>query len=178
MWLNLKTQPANGFHEVELRLLNTEKRSLKEIAILIWIRWKLVIDLLWTILHDKFHKDILSNKNFSNKFDFDHSLGMTVHISYSSPIWTIYLWTVTWFWNNNPCRTFVKNLCQIKKFSNHELGFDRSDCMTAICYRCPISAVPTNQQLLEGKRTYVKFHIGISKTVSGYTDGANQLYTL
>ena len=59
---------------------------------------------------------------------------------------------------------FVKILCQIKKFSIEEVYFDCSVCMAAICYSGPLSAVPTNVQLLGEKRTCVKFMIDISKT--------------
>ena len=59
----------------------------------------------------------------------------------------------------------VKICCQIKKFSKQWYNFDHSVCMTAICYSRRISAVPTNKQLLEEKKTCVKFQIDISKTV-------------
>ena len=46
--------------------------------------------------------------------------------------------------------------------------------MAAICYSGPISAIPTNEQLLDEKTLYAKFKIDISKTkrlVRVYTNG-------
>ena len=36
--------------------------------------------------------------------------------------------------------------------------------MAAMCYNCPISTIPSNEQLLGEKSTYAKFEIDISKT--------------
>ncbi len=63
---------------------------------------------------------------------------------------------------------------QMKEFSIQALDSDCSVCMAAICYSDPISAVPTNEQLLCEKSTGAKFQIDISKTeglVRVYTDG-------
>ena len=61
---------------------------------------------------------------------------------------------------------------QMKKFSIQTLDSDRSDCMAAICYSGPITAVPTNEQFLGEKRTCSKFLSNFSKAV-----GLNRLYT-
>ena len=69
---------------------------------------------------------------------------------------------------------FVKILCQIKKFTIQVLDSDCSVCMSAICYGGPISAVPTNEQLLSQKWTGANFQIDSFKTeglVCIYTDG-------
>ena len=68
----------------------------------------------------------------------------------------------------------VKIPRQMKEFSIQTLDSDCSVCMAAICYSGPISAVPTNEQLLGKKKTCSKFQIDISKTeglVRVYTDG-------
>ena len=44
--------------------------------------------------------------------------------------------------------------------------------MTAARYSDPISAMPTNEQLLRGKRMYAKFQIDISKS-----EGLIRVYT-
>ena len=69
---------------------------------------------------------------------------------------------------------FVKIPRQMKEFSVQTLDSDCSVYMAAICYSGPISAVPTNEQLLCKKKTCSKFQIDISKTeglVRIYTDG-------
>ena len=43
---------------------------------------------------------------------------------------------------------FMKISRQMEKFSIQELDSDCSVCMAAICYSGPISAIPTNEQLL------------------------------
>ena len=48
---------------------------------------------------------------------------------------------------------FVKIPRQMKEFSIQVLNSDCSVCMAAICYSGPISAVPTNEQLLSEKKT-------------------------
>ena len=53
---------------------------------------------------------------------------------------------------------------QMKKFFMQALDSDCSVCMAAISYSGPVSAVPTNKQLLGKKRLYDKFKIDISKT--------------
>ena len=63
---------------------------------------------------------------------------------------------------------------RMKKFSIQTLDSDCSVYMAAICYSDPISAVPTNEQLLGEKKKCSKFQIDISKTeglVRVYTDG-------
>ena len=68
---------------------------------------------------------------------------------------------------------FVKILRQIKKFPIQGLASDCSVCMATICYSGPISAVPTNEQLLSEKRTGAKFQIDSLKTeglICIYTD--------
>ena len=55
-----------------------------------------------------------------------------------------------------------------------ELDSHRSIFKAAVCYNCPISAVPTNVKLLSEKRTHAKFQIDSLKTnglVCIYTDG-------
>ena len=44
--------------------------------------------------------------------------------------------------------------------------------MAAVCYSGPISAIPTNEQLLDEKRTGIKFQIDISKI-----EGLYRIYT-
>ena len=66
---------------------------------------------------------------------------------------------------------FVKISCQIKKFSIQTLYSDRSVCMAVICHSGPISAFPTNEQLLGEQRTCAKFQIDVSKTENRQTDG-------
>ena len=51
-----------------------------------------------------------------------------------------------------------------KKFSTQKLDSNSSVRMTAISYSYPISAIPTNEQLLGEKRTCAKFYNDISKT--------------
>ena len=57
----------------------------------------------------------------------------------------------------------------MKKFSIQGLELDRLVGMAAtyvhICYSCPYTAVPTNELILEEKRTYA-FQIDISKNDS------------
>ena len=68
---------------------------------------------------------------------------------------------------------FMKIPRRMKEFSIQALYSDRSVCMAAICCRHPISAIPTNEQLLGEKRTCTKFQFDISKTqglVRVYTD--------
>ena len=48
---------------------------------------------------------------------------------------------------------------QMKKFSIEAFDSDRSVCMTAKCYSGPISAVPTNEQLLSEESSGAKFLI-------------------
>ena len=59
---------------------------------------------------------------------------------------------------------FVKISRQIKKFSIQELNFERSVCMAAICFSGPITAIPTNEQHLEVKRSCASLQNDISKT--------------
>ena len=54
---------------------------------------------------------------------------------------------------------FVKIPRQIKKFLIQVLDSDCSVCMVAICNSGPISAVPTNEQLLSEEKTSAKFQI-------------------
>ena len=73
---------------------------------------------------------------------------------------------------------FVKIFWQIKKFSIQERDFDRSVWMAAICYKYPISVVPTNKQLLREKNTCENIQADVPKTealvrvyANGRTDG-------
>ena len=59
---------------------------------------------------------------------------------------------------------FVKILRKIKKFPIQGLASDCSACMAAICYSSPISAFPTNEQLLSEKSTGARFQIDSLKT--------------
>ena len=59
---------------------------------------------------------------------------------------------------------FMKVLRQIKKFPIPALDSDCSFFMVAICYSGPISAIPTNEQLLGERRMGVKFQIDIRQT--------------
>ena len=54
---------------------------------------------------------------------------------------------------------FVCILSKIKKFPILLLDSDCLVCMAAICYSGPISAVPTNEQLLSEKKIGAKFQI-------------------
>ena len=67
---------------------------------------------------------------------------------------------------------FVKISFQIKKVFIQEFDFDRSVCMTAICFNAPISAIPTNARLLGERRTCGEFQIDVSKT-----EGLAHIYT-
>ena len=60
----------------------------------------------------------------------------------------------------------------MKKFFIQALYSDCSVCMAAISYSDPISAVPTNEQLLKEKWACAKFQIEISKT-----EGLFRIYT-
>ena len=69
--------------------------------------------------------------------------------------------------------SFVKIPRQMKEFSIQILDSDCLVCMAVICYSGPISAVPTNEQLLCEKRTGAKFHTDSLKTeglICIYTD--------
>ena len=59
---------------------------------------------------------------------------------------------------------FLKIPRQRREFPIQGLASDCSVCMAAICYRGPISAVPTNEQLLSEKRIGVKYQIDSIKT--------------
>ena len=58
----------------------------------------------------------------------------------------------------------MKISCQITKFFIQALDSDRSVCMAAKCYSCPISVVPTNEQFILKKRMCANFHIDVLKT--------------
>ena len=58
---------------------------------------------------------------------------------------------------------FRKDIFSNKKFSIQKLDFDRSVCMTAICYSGSISVIPTIEQLHGEKRTCENFQNDISK---------------
>ena len=51
----------------------------------------------------------------------------------------------------------MKILRQLKRFLIQALDYDCSVCMAAICYSGPISAVPTNEQLLSEEKTGPNF---------------------
>ena len=62
--------------------------------------------------------------------------------------------------------------CQVKNFSIQGHCLDRSFCMAAVRYSGAITAVPTNEQLIEDKRMCAKFQIDISKA-----DRLGRVYT-
>ena len=67
----------------------------------------------------------------------------------------------------------LQELDSVKKYSKQAFNSYCSACMAAICYRDPISAVPTNEQLLSEERIGAKFQIDSLKTeglVRVYTD--------
>ena len=77
-------------------------------------------------------------------------------------------------------KNFVEISRQMKNVSIQGLVFERSVRMAAISYNSPISAVPTNEQLLGEKKTCAKFQIGTSKTervVRVYKDGQTDRQT-
>ena len=59
----------------------------------------------------------------------------------------------------------------MKKFSMQALDSERSVCMGAVCYSGPMSAIPTNGQLLGKKRIGAKFQRKTEGLVCIYTDG-------
>ena len=75
---------------------------------------------------------------------------------------------------------FVKIPSQIKKWLIQALDSDCSVCMAAICYSSPISAVPTNEQLLCEERTAKKLrdlftYIQTDGRTDGQTDTAKSI---
>ena len=77
--------------------------------------------------------------------------------------------SIKYFWRLYRClkqfgTDFEKIYRQIKKCFIQGLYFDRPVCMATMPYSRPISAVPTNKQLLGEKRMDAKFLNDIFKT--------------